>query len=95
MKWLFQTPANKRHVTLFKTRRNVATVRLPRGENEKAMTSTLGFLQRFPESPLLNGLLANTYFLSGQPEKGIEYARKAQRTDNATGETYRNLVLVT
>lgn len=73
---------------------NAAMARLLRGENEKAITVTKNFLQRFPESRRLNGVLANAYFLSGQSEKGIDYARKAQRPDDATGETYRNLVLM-
>jgi tetratricopeptide (TPR) repeat protein len=73
---------------------NAAIARLLRGESEKAIKLSLSFLGRFPESSLLNGVLATTYFMNRQPEKAAPYARQAFTLDDATGETYRNLVLI-
>lgn len=73
---------------------NAVMARLLCGEDEKAITLAQNFLHHFSESQLLNGVLSHAYLMSGQAAKGIDYAKKARRPDDATGETYRSLTLM-
>lgn len=73
---------------------NAARARLLRGQHDEAIKLSLAYAARFPESKTLSGVVATAFFISGQAEKAVPYAKQALSPDDATGETYRNLILV-
>jgi len=73
---------------------NAARTRLLHGQHDEAIKLSLAYTERFPESKILSGVVATAFSMSGQAEKAVPYAKRALSPDDATGETYRNLILI-
>jgi len=65
-----------------------------RGNYDRAMEIAQAFLLLHPDSLPLNGAMAAALFQSRDPSKAVVFARKAFDTNDETGTSYRNLLVI-